>query len=486
MKLYKKLKGMGKTAKIALVGASIYTAISLSACTETKKEPFQFTNVDNIVSVEQVKDLYTQKTAEYATDKKFSHDEIRDLHYIMDKGHFLEKNTNNEAVDKLKGRYDSLLKDAQPLKEEKKSLQNEITSWLDTLKSEKSELSYLDYLIKEDAKKQKMFLNHKKDVQDICDTFDNLFKTYYPGLIDDNPKYKHISYTSSDIVPKTLVSIIEPLMRKADDIFVEVYGINDTYFLKENLTIHDLLVFREFISQPREPKDDFSEKGYVKKKNEKMELIAGLEKKLVIAEKENNPKTKEIDAKLLALNVEIGHAQNDYYAALEEMHKQRFFNNGVREFSSYVDALKSREDWIKNNKIDFSKYWASSLMINDGFKGHLNDSYYNFTKEIKNLENILKNEVEGLPNPTKPEYPLVVTWLGGFFFTLIRRYLIGAHIVNRDLYVGDVIDTCAVSGLLGPIFLDGLHPLVFPARMILTPFVEEPIAKMCGWTKPLK
>ena len=186
---------------------------------------------------------------------------------------------------------------------------------------------------------------------------------------------------------------------------------------------------------------------------------------------------------------------NQGYAEETLVSKDEYLlNQCSREILGYTEL-----ETILNNikKIgDLSKYYSNSVITQKLWEenGFLKENYEKKeTAAIKNLELCIKTnsrfistQFENLPNPQKTKIPIGLGAVLGMVLPALRNlaltyYLTGGKPKGSRMF-GSSLASIA-NGLSGIIFLDGIHPAIYPIRLFLTPVIMQPILK---WTKYYK
>jgi len=486
MKLYKKLKGMKKSFAIGLAGGILYASTSIAGSVDTsvekKEQIVEPVSIEQVITIEQAETLYKSKLEEYAKDKKIKFDETKSLYEIIDKGRALELEIEAEHKISLDKQDSVLRSQLEVLKFEKSDLLEPLNKLNGTIVEKKQELTFLEERIQKQVKYQKIFDMYETDLKNIKKGLDDLLLDNYPGLLkEDNLEY-NVTYTAEIGLSQDFYNLVTPLLEKTHEIFEVVYQNDDiANFLLKKLTLQDILVFRKIINTPQQI--NYNPKDYVSLKTEKLRLTKQLEQeKSALAEK-LVPKIKVIEGKMDVLNGKLSDIT-------EQRSVDSFFEQRESHFKNYMSALNERKEFLEDHW-DASKFWISSLTLEEwGLKGvRLDNSRYDYTYEPIDLEKLLKKDgfdvdVEDIPNPTSPKFPTGIAWVAGIGITLLRRWLVPRYVIKREYDVMDFADILFIPTALGALFLDGLHPLVYPFRLFGWPFVEEPIRKVFGWSKP--
>ena len=151
--------------------------------------------------------------------------------------------------------------------------------------------------------------------------------------------------------------------------------------------------------------------------------------------------------------------------------------SGKKElFKNYLSAV---EEWKKNDFVSKREYWSLSptLAVND-----LNPD--GAIQWINNTEEIMARTIpinKEFPIRTEfPQIPLLGWQLIGGFFPLFRNLVLKKYLRGSKANEGEyVVSGLAgvINGLVGTLFLDSLHPWVYPFRTLITPLIFQPFFK---------
>lgn len=482
---YLPLKKMNKSAKLGLVSSAAYIGLSFLPVLANNSPAL---TLENVQTFEQVKQLYQQTLTEYAKDKKISIKEVKNLYTIAEKGESLE---DMAMVEAKKPFYDQVAKirgQINILESEKKELLTPVEELKYGISCGKEELDNLN----KDAEEEQLFINYNQEIKSIQEKVDSLLSIYYPGLIKEKGSNYNMQYSAQEKLVPHVRSAIRPLMRKANRIFLKIYHDERIHPLLgwdgEHLTLRDLATFREILNSP--PEDvKYEPEDYGLLKEEKSRQIQQLEQKRLQKEKEIEPKLAELKGQMSTLEQELVNAQNrgvDLPAP--------FFERKLWNLKPYVEALEKKERFVKEY-MDVSEYWSESLTLSLRFKNHygqsFNQSEYDFREEVLGVENMLKREgfeveVEYVKNPTKWKYPVWLTFPGSAAVAFLRNFLVSRYVTRREFDTFDVAEPLFIQTLGSLLFLDGIHPWIFPIRVFGMPFIVEPIRKLIGESTPLK
>lgn len=438
MRTYNKLRYTKKSVKIGLVSSAVYAASTLAiptfADTVEKPEPtiVQPVNLEQITTVEQAGNLYKEKLTEYVSDKKLNEEEIKNLTNILEQKREILKSEYN----KLEGSLDLEVYDIH-----KKIKQTEIR--ISELQEKKTYSPESFEKIKED--------------------FDRQILSYYPSLIERN---ENIVYSSSERLDRESNDTMRELVRKADYYLQKHYSDKtlDPLTRKWEFTLRDVVAFYKILHEGREP----IKIAYEKIEEEKTKLekkLEGLAKEYEKIEEQR----MNLRSQLYALVRESAHvdsmiATNNNYLAIKA---------GIKEF--------------KQEYGDLTRYMTFSITSLDKFHADAGCGLKKRNEVAENIQSHLLEEgfpdvkIEGLEDPVKTMFPWPwwITVLFGAAFPLFRN-LLTASFVRRKI---DVLDATGplFEVMFGTVFLDGLHPLIFPLRVFGLPFIIEPIRALTGW-----
>lgn len=475
---------MSKKAKFGLAGTILYTAATIALPVYASTQS-QTTSLEHLTSSEQVKTVYDEKIKEYTADKKLKQDEIRDLNTIIGKGARLENKEHAVYKKKIDKKYYSLKETLDVVKNGKEDLLKPVYEVNVELTNEKMELGVIKKNLQVEDNHRKVYDNHKEEIQNIRADLNKLLNIYYPGLLKkDNSDY-NVIYTPHVDMDYGFSGEFKKLVNRAEPIFEIVFHREDMDSFDRRskyLKIREILMFREIINEDYEVK--FDPKGYGFMMQKQLEIVAGIEQKKKQVEDELAAQVNSFDQKISNLEKEIKDVS-------EKMAFKHFFQYRTGLFSSYMAALEQRKDYVDGNGFDTQDYWCTSLILaEERVRGHYNDSDYNFGREVRNLEDVLAKEgfkdvdVEDITNPTRARFPLWLMWPAAAGLSALRRTVFRAYVLKRK---GDPMDVIApiLMAIVGPMGLDAIHPIVFPLRNVAIPFIEEPIRKIFGWSKPI-
>lgn len=440
---YSALKRMRKSTKIGLATSAIYTAASFAlpvfANTVEKPEVIQPISLEGITTIEQVEDLYKQKLISYSEDKVIAYDELTNLHKLLVK----EKDLREEA-------------DAEKNKADIEALES--------LKAKKAEL------LKKQSELNNAKSYHQEDTQRIIKDVEEKVFTYYPGLLGKEP-FKVIYSGIEEVKPRIAKDLVN-IISEADELLSRLYHDDSLKpLLKEQTyTISDVLVLYKALTKEREV--EFKDKSIEK------------EKELIIKQIE------EIDNELVWIKPYL----DDNLIWLD---------NKIKLFEDYFNKKKEGDEFIERYG-NINRYWTRALLLDDVVhmkrpEGVEKDGWFvsksvkklDDKEERKNLEEyfvylgnhyklneLLDVKIEALKNPAKTGFPNWITLPFGIMFPVVRSLLLAKY-VRREIDEGDIAQWI-LGGFFGPFIIDAIHPYIFPIRMFITPFVEEPLRWVTG------
>lgn len=434
MKLYKKFKG---SVKVGLVSGAVCAATSLalptfamhteppsldgiSICTESDIPK----SLEQVTSFEEADKFFYAKLDEYASDNLVSYDEISNLKAILEK-----------KMSFIKGDKDNL-------KEERKKHHDQAWAAEEKLQSCKKGLR--------DLQSQKKY-THPTIEKVRTDLVEKVI-SHYPGLIE---KDTGLIYSADTKIKPGLAPILKEMI-------VEIHEINKTFYDDNNLelltqqedyTLSDLAAFYKVLHKKRL-------------------------KNVCFNEEELKDKESELIKKRDALKIEI---------------------HGLWQSTHQIDDLlgamnNNNLDQLKSLKANFDAYIESKQKIDDFKKDEKNQrkqigvsvNYMKrFSKNYSSLEEWLKEQgykvkVERFENTVNMlcPWPWWINTLFGAIFPVFRN-ICTAKFVGRKLDEFDGI-VSVLEPLAFSLALDGIHPLVYPIRLLGMPVLLEPLRKVTG------
>lgn len=449
MKYIRRLKGMSKSAKISLVGSAVYAAstFAIPAFANTSEKPvqpvFQPVDVGQITTAEQAEQTYEEQMKIYAEDKKITYEEISDLCSLLDRKLGILRSQNNVLGNKISEleypeEFDSKISDA------------------------KNALFVLD--------NNKVYVH--PEIEKIKTGFEEKVLYYYPLLLKE-PSF----YLASDPIEKDLNPIVKEVVKTANEILKKYYKDDRLELLdkKEIYVVNDLVIIHKAVNE------------------ERAEVIFNSE--------EIEQKKQELETKVKTLEMEKGKFVESKSQEINDLRQKikgirGMYSNTEEEYYHFKKYMKKKEeirDFIYRHG-DLTKYISISWFSvygSDGFLSGINlkSERGSFSSEnklaVSGLEDYFKGkgfdvEIDPLKNPAKTmlPWPWWINAIFGGLFPLFRNG-ITAGFVRREF---DEFDT--FEGILESMFFtflfDGIHPLVYPIRLLGTPFIFEPIRALTG------
>jgi|GEM_PF-3569897 len=145
----------------------------------------------------------------------------------------------------------------------------------------------------------------------------------------------------------------------------------------------------------------------------------------------------------------------------------------------YGDYLKFADKWKNKDYVTTDKYLRISSLASweeakDNSEVELNSF---FEKRGGKLENILEQF------PVRVRCPKIPRWFWstlGWLFPVVRNIGLTCWLTKNKPRTSRTLGgmfSGVVNSVAGNILLDGIHPLVFPIRMLATPIIIQPILK---------
>lgn len=455
---------MKNTTKVGLVSSAVYAASSfaLPAFANTVEQPvFQPVDVERITTVEQAENIYNTKLAEYAQDRKITVDEIKHLTEIK-----------SRARSIVKGQLNSLEKEEQKLTEKAQELYNPLRAY-------EKKLANLD--------NQLQHPNAKKSLEENLNQLEKEVLAHYPGLIK---KDKGLIYSAETELLQPYKDAFNRITKDTHNILEQNYGDNSLCIYWGRYTLRAVVAFHDLLKAKISTiKDDGSidEKVLLQEKQELTAKIKSLE-----AERDsllNSKHTKQLGANIKQLRGELARIEYSY-----------------KPLQDYLVAHDKIESFVEKHN-DLSKYYSLSLIDLDHYyhdcKTGVHTSAIPYIRmrislgDCKGLVSDVKSYFKGhgfevsvvdkLRNPAKPKLPLwfipMTIFAPMFRNMFVIKYLGGGKQTGKD-YGCAFGWGAAETGLFLP-FLDSVHPLVYPVRMVGFPFVWHGIMKLTGADKVL-
>jgi len=438
---------MRTSAKLGLVGTALYAATLAApvyAAVKQEVKPVEPVNLEQITTIEQADNLYKEKITEYASDGLFKFDEFKNIYKIQNK------------------RYD-LIKKEKEILDEKYSISADIAK--------------LDEKI--DEYNNKLTDDGQVPVFDVVrEKLESNILAYYKGLIQDKDSKWNVTYSAETILEPELNIIFKEIVSETDKILKNCYkdDMLDMVLNKEEYKLRDILTI--YAITERNDRFDKNREDYLRQKltelEEKKKVILGSEKNIALKEKINR-----LDETLTHISYGVGYI--DVY------------------FSYKKDIDQFEKKYGNFNKMFARSHVSNYLLEKKGLRptgGDRFNSLEHAEKEFRDqqklvityLDKYLKSEnlevkIEELGNPAKKRMPW---WFGSFIlgigFPIVRNMLIKKYVRGKEMKDGFEYFLSSLAGLgnglTGFFFLDGLHPLVYPTRMLLTPLVFQPAFKL--------
>jgi len=160
----------------------------------------------------------------------------------------------------------------------------------------------------------------------------------------------------------------------------------------------------------------------------------------------------------------------------EEEERRIRKSTSLELFNKYINFA---DEWRNKDYVTTNKYVRISTLSS---WSEAEDERYNalqdfFNKYGTKLEDILTEF------SVKEKYPKIPRWFWttlGLIFPMVRNIGLTCWLTknnpNDTRVVGSFLSG-VLNGSFGTLFLDGLHPLVFPIRMLATPIIVQPFLK---------
>lgn len=457
MKTYNRLKRMKKSTKVSLLSCAVYTATALAVpafANQAELPVFQPVNIEHITSIEQAKNVYNAKLAEYSQDKKMTFDELTQL-------------------AKIKRKERTILKtQLEPLEKEKQELETKLGLVDRTVKPYKEKLTDLDVQLQNP--------DVKKILEENLKDYEKQILEYYPGLIDRGNM--GIIYDAKTELHYNFREAFNNIVGKTHDILKENYGdesLKDirgrTITLREVVAFHKILTKK--ISMLKET-GKIEDHSLLSTKQDLINKINDLEseKNTII----NSGLIKKLETKIEPLNEQI----------------RQISRSPVVEYSERHEAIKEFLLWSSNK--DLSRYRSLSLVdlcrhYGDYDAKKLRQNWGDGNKLMTKLEPYFKEQgfevdiVDKLPNPTIPKWPLwtiPIVLAAPILRNILLMSYLGGGKQNGEDYWASFGFGMAENALFYTIF-DVFHPLVFPIRMVAVPVVWHGLLKITGGDKAI-
>ncbi|MCG2718536.1 MAG: hypothetical protein L6408_06870 [Nanoarchaeota archaeon] len=448
MKLYKKWKGMSKKAKISLVGTALYatTSLALPAYAAVKQDSVLEVgpiNLEQVLNVEQAELLFKEKINEYSEDKLLNNQELQNLYWI-------EKHKINLMQDKK-----------AKIEEEYKNNTEVATQHLEEkIKNYQTELG--------DTLNISVFA-------DLRNKLDKEILTFYSALI--NTEKGNVAYNADTLIESKLNAPLKEVIKGVDNVLKQYYNMDIMGMLlgKEKYTINDVLTVYNIMKDRAENyyKSDKEElKDKIKSVKEDMGRIVNSDANKAIKDRING-----LEDNISVENYLLDKFCN-YFAGKEDVKK---FEEKYGNYNNHFSMGMIKTEILSNKGLETTKEWDPLDALYIAEKNFESDN----KKLISTLETRLSKlapdvKVEELGNPAKMKIPM---WLGlvlGFVIPVARNLLIKSYVDGKDksnIPYGFSAIAGFTNGTLGFLF-DGLHPLIYPARLFATPLIIQPAKKI--------
>ncbi|MBU4502902.1 MAG: hypothetical protein KKA79_09980 [Nanoarchaeota archaeon] len=461
MIIYKKWKNLKPDVKVGLACTAFYfasLATPIYAAVEQELNRVEPTNLEQITTSEKAKTLYKEKIMEYSSDNIFEVDEIRNLYGI------------NKKETKLLGK-------------EKTKLENQLEVNTNTDDLDKQILRYEEKL--EEGAKVSVFEPVRKKLEmDVL--------SYYEGLMAKDGKWNIVYSAETKLHPglnpvmKEVITEIDKIMKQYNkDSNLGLFFKKDEYKIQDILALYGLMDRKDYFDNVAE--DDTKNKlAMLRQRKEDIidsEQNTALKKKIAVLDEtleKNSDATAYFKAyfdykeEIKEFEAKYGNANNDW--AHSFIKSVIYEGKGLRPSSSdRFNALEIKEKEFKGQQ--------KAVVL--GLESYLNSQELLAREPISQELSSSIIRVEELGNPATKKFPW---WLGTFVMgmgaPIIRNLIIKGYTRGRNVYNEGEYFAAGIAGLgngvVGMVFLDGLHPFVFPARM-LTPLVLQPFFKLIDW-----
>jgi len=350
----------------------------------------------------------------------------------------VEKTLDQYSALELKAKYEEDLyeatKDKMLIGPEIENLHKLMSKYLEVKKKEHSDL------LKGDTNVTDMDPSLVGTIDLIIKDFEKDILVYYPGLCSGNQGYL-LKYDAFNNIKE--VETFKSLLNRAYEL--KKGGVLENLLKKETYEVKDLVIFKEILDSYAISRDLAYNKDIIKPSEATAEQV------------------KRIVVKRLSLpDDQLEFIRDSYKHYLDAMDKEHA--KSKKYFSAGVDM-------DRNNK------YLGVGQDNNFFKDSMVDNLEGLI-QLQGYQNVeIKPFYYGIKWPGKfPKIPMWAWLASGLIFPFVRTGFTAKY-MNRKY---DSLDLGGnfMNILLGTIAFDGLHPLVFPARIFLVPFVEEPIRKI--------
>ncbi|MCG2717777.1 MAG: hypothetical protein L6408_02930, partial [Nanoarchaeota archaeon] len=293
---------------------------------------------------------------------------------------------------------------------------------------------------------------------------------HYSALINDGNG--NITYSGETLLESELNPLFKDIVVNADNLLKQYYKDTRLSVLlnKEQFTLNNLVSVYNLIKDKKIIPDESRKKSL-------SDGIVSLQKKKEIIE--NSEHSKELKSKIQVLDNLIDSEQN--------------FVENYETYAKHKENMKEFEESHGNFNNEFFISIAKNDMLENKLKGYtFMTTLHNHAKQYDHIENSAKStleefvkqsgydvSIEDIANPAKTRIPWGFGLILGILLPIIRNLAVRKYIAGKESNgVHYCITGCAggFNAGLGVLLLDGLHPLVFPARM-LTPLFFQPLFK---------
>lgn len=453
---------MKRSFKIGLAGSLAYTALTFApslvgVAGAVRLWPHQSsTDVKQITTeqgLESAENTYHKKLVEYASDKLLTSDEIKNLHTMQ--GEMLDILNTEKKI--LETEY------IKKYRAKTEKLDEEINKYKQQLKNEESK--------------------GNKPLDELRKKLEETISEYYPALL--NKDKWPVTYSAETMLKPELITSFRSIVVEADRILKEQYGDNhlEPLLKVRQYIINDILILYNAITKEREKTHSEVQEAELKKK------ITALEHETY--EIDSSPQILPLKNKIKKYDAEIGkkgeliRCFEDYFILEKQIQEfEERYGNFNKEFAiSAVKEVLLKERGLERIYDDVK----SDSPILSGYEKRFETSQDNM---ISGLETYVKSEgleveIERLRNPAKTRLPW---WLAqivlGMGVPVVRNLLVKGY-VRGSKAEGFEYFMSAIAGFgngcLGGLITDGLHPLAYPARLIITPLIFQPIFRISKW-----
>ncbi len=374
----------------------------------------------------------TKKPESKPANPDYSLEEITDIYQQYNI--YLRKFCSDNILD-----YDEIVKLHNFLDEKADGIQkpeNDISEYINRKKENMKKE-------REEKEKENDLSEYKKGLNQIFEKIRNNIMPYYPGLFGSKNNKLNLIYSSNEELSARNNELLSQYINEASAIFDDV-GL-DTLILSEwndtkDLTVRDLVVFTDIIKSTQIKNINYTQSAKLTKLNNLPKELPDLKKH------------KEVYENFLweVKKWKEGRLTNKKFTSVSIL--------SLIEHKAITSECSDEADDIEN-------------IIKDYF-GKDNSRYKDIY--VKNI---------GKQFPVKTKLPL---WLGitlGLCGPFITKALSIVYTGRKNHYGEINYDSAdgiemTLNSLVGTIFLDGIHPLIFPLRILLTPIVTEKLRSL--------